>query len=357
MFWKEPRLLSLCGGKLLAQHQGLFCFFLSSATIWQFLLKRKNIKIACTWSSRGHFGHIWPLNARQQHVACFQFVLSSEHDGWTICSLQLWAAWLPVMWSIGRSHADKCPQLLHFQNCTSASIECPRAKRFRGSRHVCWCAAANLLDMMFPLWLQVPVLDATVFPQPSDLLAMTTPSQLVLLIPFTAGWLTPVSYSAQLHLKSLGDEVSIKMHVDVYKRQKYCTLVRYILSLEIYGDCDPSLFLHSLRVVKYAIQCHWLTTRGRQHFNSCHSFGLMYICYVMWRYTVVCIHFEPSHVPTNVRTLYTVQAMLSPLPPVYCVDSSPGPKYHVDAKITRFGKDGTPSYSMLGRMKKASMIN
>ncbi|KAG7230817.1 hypothetical protein INR49_019631, partial [Caranx melampygus] len=36
---------------------------------------------------------------------------------------------------------------------------------------------------------------------------------------------------------------------------------------------------------------------------------------------------------------------------VYCVDSSPGPQYHVDAKFTRFGKDGTPAYSMLGRMK------
>ncbi len=33
------------------------------------------------------------------------------------------------------------------------------------------------------------------------------------------------------------------------------------------------------------------------------------------------------------------------------VDSSPGPRYHVDAKMTRFGRDGTPSYSMLGRKK------
>ncbi|XP_030290135.1 outer dense fiber protein 3-like protein 2b [Sparus aurata] len=36
---------------------------------------------------------------------------------------------------------------------------------------------------------------------------------------------------------------------------------------------------------------------------------------------------------------------------MYCVDSSPGPKYHIDAKVTRFGRDGTPAYSMLGRMK------
>ncbi|XP_035509615.1 outer dense fiber protein 3-like protein 2b [Morone saxatilis] len=36
---------------------------------------------------------------------------------------------------------------------------------------------------------------------------------------------------------------------------------------------------------------------------------------------------------------------------MYCIDSSPGPRYHIDAKITRFGRDGTPAYSMLGRMK------
>lgn len=41
-------------------------------------------------------------------------------------------------------------------------------------------------------------------------------------------------------------------------------------------------------------------------------------------------------------------------PAVYCVDSSPGPKYHIDAKVTRFGRDGTPAYSMLGRMKAES---
>lgn len=32
-------------------------------------------------------------------------------------------------------------------------------------------------------------------------------------------------------------------------------------------------------------------------------------------------------------------------------DSSPGPRYLVDSKTTRFGRDGTPSYSMLGRRK------
>ncbi|XP_051930840.1 outer dense fiber protein 3-like protein 2b isoform X1 [Hippocampus zosterae] len=36
---------------------------------------------------------------------------------------------------------------------------------------------------------------------------------------------------------------------------------------------------------------------------------------------------------------------------MYCVDCSPGPQYHVDAKMTHFGRDGTPAYSMLGRTK------
>ncbi|KAJ8378540.1 hypothetical protein AAFF_G00238450 [Aldrovandia affinis] len=36
---------------------------------------------------------------------------------------------------------------------------------------------------------------------------------------------------------------------------------------------------------------------------------------------------------------------------LYSVDSSPGPRYNIDAKLTRFGRDGTPSYSMLGRSR------
>ncbi|KAK5857642.1 hypothetical protein PBY51_010870 [Eleginops maclovinus] len=34
------------------------------------------------------------------------------------------------------------------------------------------------------------------------------------------------------------------------------------------------------------------------------------------------------------------------------VDSSPGPRYHIDAKLTRFGRMETPSYSMLGRGRR-----
>lgn len=93
--------------------------------------------------------HILPLDVRRLHLACLQFVLPSGHDRWTISSVQLWAAWLPVMWSTSRSHADKCPPLLHFENCTFACFEYPRAKLFRGSQHVCWCAATYLLNMMF----------------------------------------------------------------------------------------------------------------------------------------------------------------------------------------------------------------
>ncbi|KAM4624882.1 outer dense fiber protein 3-like protein 2a [Polymixia lowei] len=35
------------------------------------------------------------------------------------------------------------------------------------------------------------------------------------------------------------------------------------------------------------------------------------------------------------------------------VDSSPGPRYHIDSKMTRFGRVGTPSYSILGRGRRA----
>ncbi|XP_071261902.1 protein CIMAP1D-like isoform X2 [Salvelinus alpinus] len=38
---------------------------------------------------------------------------------------------------------------------------------------------------------------------------------------------------------------------------------------------------------------------------------------------------------------------------LYGVDSSPGPQYYIDAKITRFGRDGNPAYSMLGRLNTA----
>ncbi|GLD47917.1 outer dense fiber protein 3-like protein 2 [Lates japonicus] len=37
---------------------------------------------------------------------------------------------------------------------------------------------------------------------------------------------------------------------------------------------------------------------------------------------------------------------------VVSADSSPGPRYHVDAKVTRFGRMETPSYSILGRGRR-----
>ncbi|XP_062888295.1 protein CIMAP1D-like isoform X1 [Mobula hypostoma] len=40
---------------------------------------------------------------------------------------------------------------------------------------------------------------------------------------------------------------------------------------------------------------------------------------------------------------------------LYHNDCSPGPRYYVDPKITRFGRSGTPSYSMLGRVKTCDL--
>ncbi|XP_077082627.1 outer dense fiber protein 3-like protein 2b isoform X2 [Siphateles boraxobius] len=36
---------------------------------------------------------------------------------------------------------------------------------------------------------------------------------------------------------------------------------------------------------------------------------------------------------------------------MHSINCSPGPKYHIDAKLTRFGRDGTPAYSIHGRME------
>ncbi|XP_036410152.1 outer dense fiber protein 3-like protein 2a [Megalops cyprinoides] len=41
---------------------------------------------------------------------------------------------------------------------------------------------------------------------------------------------------------------------------------------------------------------------------------------------------------------------------LYSIDSSPGPQYRIDAKMTRFGRDGTPSYSMLGRARSSAGV-
>lgn len=37
---------------------------------------------------------------------------------------------------------------------------------------------------------------------------------------------------------------------------------------------------------------------------------------------------------------------------VVSVDCSPGPRYQIDAKVTRFGRMETPSYSILGRGRR-----
>ncbi|KAM6973180.1 outer dense fiber protein 3-like protein 2a [Aplochiton taeniatus] len=41
---------------------------------------------------------------------------------------------------------------------------------------------------------------------------------------------------------------------------------------------------------------------------------------------------------------------------MFSVDSSPGPRYHIDANMTRFGRSITPSYSMLGRGRRAGEL-
>ncbi|XP_076013872.1 outer dense fiber protein 3-like protein 2a [Genypterus blacodes] len=39
------------------------------------------------------------------------------------------------------------------------------------------------------------------------------------------------------------------------------------------------------------------------------------------------------------------------------VDSSPGPRYNIDAKVTRFGRMETPSYSILGRGRRSAGLS
>ena len=40
---------------------------------------------------------------------------------------------------------------------------------------------------------------------------------------------------------------------------------------------------------------------------------------------------------------------------VFRKDSSPGPVYFIDPMLSRRGRDGTPSYSILGRQRDPSM--
>ncbi|KAF4097730.1 outer dense fiber protein 3-like protein 2b isoform X1 [Onychostoma macrolepis] len=41
---------------------------------------------------------------------------------------------------------------------------------------------------------------------------------------------------------------------------------------------------------------------------------------------------------------------------MHSIDCSPGPKYHIDAKLTRFGRDGTPAYSLHGRTESRAAV-
>ena len=40
--------------------------------------------------------------------------------------------------------------------------------------------------------------------------------------------------------------------------------------------------------------------------------------------------------------------------PVFRSNCSPGPVYFIDPMVTRHGRDGTPSYSMLARQREPS---
>uniref|UniRef100_A0A673JBJ4 Outer dense fiber of sperm tails 3-like 2b n=1 Tax=Sinocyclocheilus rhinocerous TaxID=307959 RepID=A0A673JBJ4_9TELE len=41
---------------------------------------------------------------------------------------------------------------------------------------------------------------------------------------------------------------------------------------------------------------------------------------------------------------------------MHSIDCSPGPKYHIDDKLTRFERDGTPAYSIHGRMESQGKL-
>ena len=61
----------------------------------------------------------------------------------------------------------------------------------------------------------------------------------------------------------------------------------------------------------------------------------------------ICVHF----LFWGPKVPFTVCALC--FPAVVSVDSSPGPRYHIDSKVTRFGRMETPSYSILGRGRRA----
>lgn len=144
-------------------------------------------------------------------VHFLQFVSPSAHDRWTVSSLQLRASWLPVMWFIYKQvTCRKMPSVITFWKLYIFLRWTSTCKTFSW-KPKCSPVCCHLSLECFLLGLQVQVLDAMVFPQPSDLLAMTTPSQLVLLIPFTAGWRTLVSSSGFFFFFAfkLGDKIQM----------------------------------------------------------------------------------------------------------------------------------------------------
>lgn len=83
---------------------------------------------------------------------------------------------------------------------------------------------------------------------------------------------------------------------------------------------------------------------GGSHYSSCVNVGFRHTLLTSQSYTRLgCL--------TPVLNTFFFLVVCFALT-VYGIDSSPGPQYFVDAKVTRFGRDGTPAYSMLGRMRK-----
>ena len=73
--------------------------------------------------------------------------------------------------------------------------------------------------------------------------------------------------------------------------------------------------------------------------------------------TIECLAYSRSILPSLVSLLLLWSWLCDTLPPslaVFRKDASPGPGYFVDPAISRFGRDGTPSYSILGRQKDPS---
>lgn len=72
------------------------------------------------------------------------------------------------------------------------------------------------------------------------------------------------------------------------------------------------------------------------------------VCHVL---LVVVVTIKPCQLKCATTILLL---LIDPFCAVFWKDCSPGPGYYVKSSITRFGTDGTPMYSILGRAKDPS---